>query len=282
MDNYYDTLLSNMERDLKEVAIEVEGVIKWSEKSITIVIQSIEKVKAYVIANDFKNTEDEIYFFKEIKPKFTSRYIFYSAIYNVEINKPHGDCNSMIKYYKKEQCLIKTYFRKNLDFYKYYRSKSMLLDYKYFVRCERDFKLSLDNCYLEADYRFTTSHDYKVANIIANDLILKYLERKILILEGKEHLIKPSPIAQKPKLTWTQNKSNLVELIYALHTQAVFDNGKTEIKEIASYFENVFNIELGDYYRTFSEIRMRKGFRTKFMDSLREELNKRMDQQDEK
>ncbi|SEM92029.1 RteC protein, partial [Chryseobacterium taichungense] len=29
----------------------------------------------------------------------------------------------------------------------------------------------LDTFYFEADHRFSTSHDYKVAKIIANDLI---------------------------------------------------------------------------------------------------------------
>jgi hypothetical protein len=41
------------------------------------------------------------------------------------------------------------------------------------------YKLSLDTYYFEADHNFTTSHDYKVAKIIANDLIQVYLEDQL-------------------------------------------------------------------------------------------------------
>ena len=53
------------------------------------------------------------------------------------------------------------------------------LDYKYFVRGKHDIKLSLDTFYFEADHNFSTSHDYKVAKIIANDLIQVYLEDQL-------------------------------------------------------------------------------------------------------
>lgn len=71
-------------------------------------------------------------------------------------------------------------------------------------------------------------------------------------------------------------------MIYALHAQGAVDNGKADIKDIAAVFEHLFNVELGDYYRTFLEIRVRKTGRTKFIDSLRNSLIKRMDEADDK
>jgi len=67
-----------------------------------------------------------------------------------------------------------------------------------------------------------------------------------------------------------------------LHIQKVFDAGKADIKLIADYFESIFNIDLGDYYHTYLELRMRKTGKTKFLTSLVENLNKKMDEQDEK
>jgi|GEM_PF-1412343 len=43
----------------------------------------------------------------------------------------------------------------------------------------RYIKLSLNTYYFEADYTFSTSHDYKVAKILANDLIQVYLENQL-------------------------------------------------------------------------------------------------------
>jgi hypothetical protein len=73
----------------------------------------------------------------------------------------------------------------------------------------------------------------------------------------------------------------LIEILYAFHTKGVFNNGAAELKEIASYLEEIFQIDLGQYRRTFLEIRDRKSDKTKFISSLVEELMKRMEDTDE-
>jgi hypothetical protein len=72
----------------------------------------------------------------------------------------------------------------------------------------------------------------------------------------------------------------LIELIYALHSEGTFNNGASDLKDIAAYFEHVFNINLGQYRRTFLEIRIRKSDRTKFINSLKESLTKKMNDTD--
>jgi len=73
----------------------------------------------------------------------------------------------------------------------------------------------------------------------------------------------------------------LIELIYALHTEGVFNNGTSELKEVTSFFESTFNVDLGQFNRTFLEIRSRKCERTKFLNTLKEKLILRMDDADE-
>lgn len=70
-------------------------------------------------------------------------------------------------------------------------------------------------------------------------------------------------------------------MIYALYAQGVFNNGNTDIKLIAKTFESTFNIDLGDFYHTFMELKARKIYRTKFLDNLRDALIKKMDVEDE-
>jgi hypothetical protein len=50
----------------------------------------------------------------------------------------------------------------------------------------------------------------------------------------------------------------------------VFNNGASDLKDIAEYFENTFNIDLGQYHRAFLEIRARKSDQTKFLNTLKE------------
>ena len=40
--------------------------------------------------------------------------------------------------------------------------------------------MALDNYYFETDTTFSTSHDFKVAQILANDLIQLYLENQLI------------------------------------------------------------------------------------------------------
>ncbi|WP_262914709.1 RteC domain-containing protein [Gelidibacter sp. F63206] len=83
------------------------------------------------------------------------------------------------------------------------------------------------------------------------------------------------------KLFWTGNKTELIELIYALHSSGAINSGTADIKELASVFEQMFNIELSNYYHTFIEIRARKSSKTKFMDKLTDSLNRRFEDSDE-
>jgi hypothetical protein len=167
-----------------------------------------------------------------------------------------------------------------LEFYQYFRSSSTYLDYKYFLRGKFDIKLALDSYYFETDTSFATSHDFKVATILANDLIQLYLENQLLMLENNEYSEKSQ---RKPnvKMTWTGSKVALVELMYALHTEGVFNNGAADLKEIAEYFEYIFDIDLGQYRRVFLEIRARKSDKTKFITTLNDHLLKRMEDSDE-
>lgn len=74
----------------------------------------------------------------------------------------------------------------------------------------------------------------------------------------------------------------IIELIYSLHYQGVFENGNADIRLIAKYFEEAFNVNLGNYYQTYLELRNRKMNPTKFLDTLRETLIKKMERMDEK
>ncbi|EIA08661.1 hypothetical protein HJ01_02383 [Flavobacterium frigoris PS1] len=43
-------------------------------------------------------------------------------------------------------------------------------------------------------------------------------------------------------IKWNKSKTALIELIYALHAQKTFNNGKIDIAEMANYFEKIFDI----------------------------------------
>lgn len=67
--------------------------------------------------------------------------------------------------------------------------------------------------------------------------------------------------------------------MYALHQSGVFNNGHSDIKAIAAYFENIFDVDLGNYYRTYLELKIRQD-RTKFLDSLRENFIRKIEDEE--
>jgi hypothetical protein len=175
MDKFYNNTLDKLEVKIKELEFETDYTIQQIESVIPIILQCLSEVKEYVLKHGFKNTDEEIYFFKYQKPIIVSKLIYYNAIYKIETKRPN-DAKAVKKYLNEELRKLKKYFENNFEFYKYYRTNNSFIDEKLFVRGKHDIKLSLDTVYFETDHRFSTSHDYKIAKIIANDLIQVYLE----------------------------------------------------------------------------------------------------------
>jgi hypothetical protein len=272
--------LSELNEQLNFIDLEIDNSIKKCEKAVEIILISIANLKKNITKNIFKTDSEEIQFFKEIKPQFSSKLIYYNMVYKIEMKRPNGGNRIVKKYFQNELQKLKAYFDNELDFYKYYRSGSSYLDHKYFLRGKFDIKLALDSYYFETDTSFSTSHDFKVARILANDLIQLYIEDQLIMIENKD-LGDKSQRKPNTKLIWTSSKVALTELIYALHSEGVFNNGAADLKDIAENFEHIFEIDLGQYRRTFLEIRARKNDKTKFITTLNDALLKRMENSDE-
>lgn len=277
---FAESLMTELEHQLKLIHLETENQVQLAEQAIKNSIAVFEKLKTFFIKYKQLNKKEEIEFFRDIKPKFAAKLIYYNEIYSIETNKPFGSQKTMGKYYKAELNKLKVFFEKNQEFYRYYRTGNDCLDNKYFIRAKYDLKLMVDSFYFQADHRFTTSHDFKVARILANDEIKVFLEEQIEKLGRRTITIQsPSPHSKGPK--WTGSKVELIELIYALHTEGVFNNGTSGLKEVTTFFETAFNIDLGQFNRVFLEIRNRKSERTKFLNTLKNKLLIRMEHADE-
>jgi hypothetical protein len=117
--------------------------------------------------------------------------------------------------------------------------------------------------------------------LLANEMFAVHIKEcveKILNEQGQKIFIRP---ASKP-MKWTAPKAALIEIIYSLQSYGAFNNGSADVKEVATYLQEVFHVELGNYYNSFQEIRLRKKSRTVFLDQLTEKLLQRMDEADER
>lgn len=272
----YRLLIDKLEEDLEVLKTEVNDVLTYSEKGMRISKKYLSKIRKLVINNGFKNEEDECYFFKKVKPHAVSKLIYYVKLFNIESRRPRSSRKSQKQFLQAEIDKLQNYFNENLEFYHYYRRGSTNLDQHFFLRRKANLRLHPDTIHFVTDAEFSTSHDGSVATIMAYDLLIVYLQKQVEELKYKQKFKNSETKKKIPKVSWTRNKVDLIELIYALHTTRAINSGNASINEIADLFERVFQIELGDYYRTYLELRSRKTNQLKFLDHLKASLAQRI------
>ncbi|HMH33685.1 MAG TPA: RteC domain-containing protein [Puia sp.] len=156
------------------------------KRCIDICEKTIEELKDNPEAKSLKTEEEEINFFKEIKPLFYCQLIYFHRLYHIEINKPPGGKEILHAYLDRETRKLKRFFERNKEFYRYYRSRSTDLDSVYFVRNKRQLSLLLNTNYFESDNSFSTSQDLNLAKLLANEELKTYLDNEIASLEGEK------------------------------------------------------------------------------------------------
>jgi hypothetical protein len=252
--------------------------LSTAETAIEVCRMYLSQLKALVQEHGFADKDEEIVFFKHSKPRYLVPLIYYKGIYTLYSQWPEGSEIMKKEYLDHELSRLRQFFAEHREFYKYCRTCSTHMDDKYFVRGQFDVHLLHDSFYFEADPGFSTNYDFLVSQITANTRLLTYIEKLLLQPDGSTSGSPSADSSKAPSLTWTGSKTDLIELIYALHSGSVLNNGNADLKLIATCLQKVFNIEVGNYYDIFQHIRLRKTGRTKFLDNLRSLLIKKMDE----
>lgn len=158
------------------------------------------------------------------------------------------------------------------EFYEYYIRGLSHHDLLFFTRNTHTQEWYRANITSIVDTNFSTSKDMVLAQILGNTRTINYLKHKLSRKKRKGFSNKEITAPLK----WTGSKVDLVELVYALQANNMINNGNVGIKELAKNIENLFSIELGDYYRIFMEIRCRKGNHSKLLDMLKTSLKNKI------
>lgn len=255
---FSESLEAKMKQELDNLNADQDELVKLG-KTLTSIRTLISDLKAFARSYKFQSQTEEIQFFKEVKPVFLCQYFYYKKIFAIRLFDSFKDVKSrQANYYMLLQQLEKS-VAKNLVFYEYFMSGNTFMDQHYFTRDNKN-HMSLDR-----DENFSTGYDTKLAKILASELVKNYIFKRL-----------DQTDLMQPELTWTGSKTDLIELIYALHATDVFNNGSVDIKRVAIAFERALNVNLGDYYRIFINIRLRKSNKSTFLDRLRDKMSQRL------
>ena len=275
-------ILSEIDLEIDEIDLYGYDIIETSLSMVhrlqTVLSDLRTKIQTYV----FPTKEDEILFFKVQKPEILGRLLFFYKIYRIETQCPNGSDEVIKGYISRELDNLTYFFNRNLDFYQYYRSHSTLYDEYYFVRGKSDLRLCTDSAQFDKDPNFSTGYDYKVAKIIANEMLRIYLNKRLVNLETNTQVEDNLQKCLKYPFRFTGKKVFLIELGYSLVSSGDINNGNVEIKEMMNFLGTVFQVELGDYYAAYIAMKERKKDRTAYLSRLQESLVKRMDEDDSK
>lgn len=264
MRNFAEEMLLKIDAEIESIGFNNDITINDALHIVKYIIPLYDQLRKLTVDHIFSSTEEEIYFFKELKPNILGRYLYFNKVYRIESQCPSGS-NDVIKEYLNDELGGLTYFfRRNLELYQYYRSKATTYDTYYFIRGKADIRLCCDSFQCDRDPMFSTGYDHKIAKILANEMLQIYLNKRIINL-GQSEAINKQAITKIPyPANWTSNKIFLIELGYALYVAGDINNGNITVKEIMNLLGAMFNIDLGDYYRGYITLKIEKGSNSLF------------------
>lgn len=275
MNQKIEGVLSDLNLFLSKQPSNVTTSLEETEKVIRYIVKTVVQIQNLILDEDFSSIEDEIAFFKHHKPQIISHLIIHNVLYRTETEKPSFCPKSEYKYYKRELKKIEIFFEENSQFYQYYKSNQDYLDTKYFVRNQHSIKMLLQSYHIDFNHQFTTSHDYKLAEVIAFEKLQDHFKKKL----KKMHSFKPEKTPfffQKSPLKWTDDKSSLIEILYGFQECKSVNDGKVTLVQLAKVFSVVFDIQLYDYANTFKFIKKRQSNQLKYINQMQDNLFKRM------
>ena len=257
-----------LSEELEQLHIEEDNITTRTTKAAKRIRRTLTSFRKEIVANGFNTEADEIHFFKYVKPRVSSYLTFFSVLAEIEEERMLAGTKGMNTCIDKKHRWFGHVMRENREFVAYYRSGFTNMDRIYFLRGQNLTVLSKHNTRQQDDPDFNTSHDHVAATIMAFDLFQKHLIPK--------PDLQPTFGPPKPKVKWTANKLDLVELIYALQASGAINYGEADLKEICSALEQAFQVKVGDLYRAFHDISNRKNEQIKFVNMLASRLERKI------
>lgn len=259
----YFKIFNDLETDFKKFLINQDFLSSvnseiFYEKAFTTNIN----FRSEIISNGFRSEQEEINFFKFVKPKLLGLIKVMEKILSNEIKICNLNDSLMNQVLLEEIKKTNTYFTKKLCVLNYL-SKDLAYDRYHFTRVKS--KLS---CSKKAnEYGYYATHDDKLAKFWYKVYWVKYLSNR------KEALNKDvsgiNKISNGDKLKWTSSKSDFVELIYALVASGAINNGNVSFTKMYNHMLSFISVDSDiNIHQVINDVKKRKKDVTKFIDQL--------------
>eukprot|EP01035_Chromulina_nebulosa_P052052 gene52052-70946_t len=155
-DGFFTGLYGRMTEELDNIRRNEADLLRMAAASVGAVKKSALTLREYVLDTGFDTEQEEMYFFRETKPRFYRHLIYFSKITQVELGRPSGGMRPLRKFLYREQDRLAYFFKKYKDLYRYLRSGASYMDRKFFLRKENGAVPPPELEGIDKDPQFTT------------------------------------------------------------------------------------------------------------------------------
>jgi len=244
--------------------------VKRYAGKLDVIRKALAALKQFVQEHPFADQQEEINFFKYEKPAFVCELLCAQQMFMIETQRRQFNEEVLIRnYYEQELKVIRHFFVQHQFLYQYFMLEASELDNILFLRgAEASAGLVPETP--DLDPGFSTNGDFQFAQFLAHEKVQEFLISELYPASERGILNK--------QMVWTGESVNLVELAYGLHLTGQLNNGHATITEIIQWLEKHLHMDVGNAYRRWHAISNRKRVTpTKFIDQMRDAINKRLD-----
>ncbi len=215
--------------------------------------------------------ENQIFFFKYLKPEIHSTFEFYRLRLSIIHQMPEGSKKMKKDYINKKIFELNEILKMNTDFHRYIQSESNSLDEVYFTECTFDdviTEIDADLCVFENE-TLSSRNDRLLTRYLVAKKLIKFCQSISL------NNYQTEPKEKKKKLVWSRRAVDFSELVISLANSGAFNNGNAKLSDIHTALSEV--IEFPDntnLYDNVRNIKNRKLGYSKFIGILEDSLEK--------
>ena len=269
LENYVHKLLARVQSEINELPSYNSNLKLFTEKAHLYSI-AVGELNTIVSKHEFSSIEEEIKFFKYVKPKLLmeQHYCYHRAQLLQKYVNLSKDARDKVVTSKLRR--IDTYFQVHHDFCTYYELGHTDKDQEYFVRLSSRSTINLDYNLVDKDFNTTSEKGHAVGKMLSKKKLSDYLQ-KVLHLDPLHNMSQGLQIVGK--LNFKGTHTELVELIYALKAADLLDDSIVRVSEVLNYVFDVSNLQT---YKIWQKIKERKIDQTKLMTKMQQSLLKQI------
>lgn len=173
----HEKMYKMLRRELDECLI--HGPCKKSIEQCFIIAGNYwSELKAAVAEYKFRSLEEEIYFFKTVKPLFTTELEYYSLLYHTMLFCPL-DAVRQKQFWEREARRLDDFKEQHKVFLVYYRAGDTSEDPVYYVRANDSHAMDGEIAAYDGDPNSKTSYDQLIAKLWALERYNEYVQGKL-------------------------------------------------------------------------------------------------------